>query len=69
MVSTVNEYLKMTTFMFILNILSRILAERTFRTREFYRELQDTITPAGLAFFQADWDSSVTDFFHKELGI
>ena len=55
--------------MFILNILSRILAERTFRTREFYRELQDTITPAGLAFFQADWDSSVTDFFHKELGI
>lgn len=32
-----------------------------------YRELQDVLTPAGLAWFQADWDSSLTDFFHNTL--
>jgi hypothetical protein len=43
------------------------LEERTFQTLEFYRERQDDITPAGLAFFQSDWDRSVTDFFHSTL--
>lgn len=36
--------------------------------KEFYRHFQDFITPAGLAFFQSDWDDSLTDFFHKTLG-
>lgn len=43
------------------------LKERTFRTYEFYKERQDEITPAGLAFFQADWDYSLTDFYHSVL--
>nr|CAH7731391.1 unnamed protein product [Callosobruchus chinensis] len=47
---------------FILN-----LPNRTFSTYDFYRELQDDITPSGLAFFQADWDSSLKDFYHNTL--
>jgi hypothetical protein len=43
------------------------LEKRTFQTLDFYRERQDDITPAGLAFFQSDWDVSVTDFFHDTL--
>jgi len=43
------------------------LAERTFSTLDFYREFQDVMTPCGLAFFQSNWDSSLTDFFHKVL--
>lgn len=44
-----------------------VLAERTFRTKEFYRQFEDQLTPAGLAFYQTDWDASLTDFFHKTL--
>lgn len=43
------------------------LKERTFHTYDFYKERQDKITPAGLAFFQADWDYSLTDFYHDVL--
>ncbi|ODM94651.1 39S ribosomal protein L38, mitochondrial [Orchesella cincta] len=43
------------------------LAARTFSTYEFYRDLQDLMTPCGLAFFQAKWDSTLTDFFHNVL--
>lgn len=32
---------------------------------DFYRKHQDNITPAGLAFFQSDWDSSVQNVFHN----
>uniref|UniRef100_A0A8C1DX37 Mitochondrial ribosomal protein L38 n=1 Tax=Cyprinus carpio carpio TaxID=630221 RepID=A0A8C1DX37_CYPCA len=32
------------------------LKQRIFRTLDFYRKHQDTITPAGLAFFQCQWD-------------
>ena len=46
---------------------SHVLAERTFRTKEFYRQFEDQLTPAGLAFYQTDWDASLTDFFHKTL--
>lgn len=35
--------------------------------KRFYREMQDSITPAGLSFFQSDWDDSLTEFFHKTL--
>jgi large subunit ribosomal protein L38 len=43
------------------------LEKRTFQTLDFYRERQDDITPAGLAFYQSDWDRSLTDFFHNTL--
>ncbi|CAH0702413.1 unnamed protein product [Spodoptera exigua] len=43
------------------------LEDRTFVTREWYQKYQDNITPAGLAFFQTNWDISVRDFFHKVL--
>uniref|UniRef100_A0A1Q3F4M4 Large ribosomal subunit protein mL38 n=1 Tax=Culex tarsalis TaxID=7177 RepID=A0A1Q3F4M4_CULTA len=43
------------------------LAKRTFQTLEFYRRFQDDITPAGLAFFQADWDKSLVGFYHDVL--
>jgi len=34
---------------------------------DFYRKHQDHLTPAGLAFFQSQWDESVTDTFHNTL--
>lgn len=43
------------------------LKNRTFNTLNFYRERQDQLTPAGLAFFQSDWDKSLTDFYHQQL--
>ncbi|XP_061703871.1 large ribosomal subunit protein mL38 [Cydia pomonella] len=43
------------------------LATRTFETREWYQKYQDNITPAGLAFYQTDWDYTVKDFFHNVL--
>ncbi|RZF47587.1 hypothetical protein LSTR_LSTR012209 [Laodelphax striatellus] len=45
------------------------LNERTFVTYDFYREHQDVLTPGGLAFFQCDWDTSLTDFFHETLNM
>ncbi|MBN3306343.1 RM38 protein, partial [Amia calva] len=45
------------------------LTMRTFRTVDFYRTHQDAITPAGLAFFQAQWDMSVTHTFHELLNM
>ncbi|XP_042364018.1 39S ribosomal protein L38, mitochondrial [Plectropomus leopardus] len=45
------------------------LADRTFKTVDFYRKHQDKITPAGLAFFQSHWDESVTDTFHNTLNM
>ncbi|KAI4471807.1 phosphatidylethanolamine-binding protein [Holotrichia oblita] len=43
------------------------LEERTFSTLDFYRERQDFMTPAGLAFFQSNWESSLTEFYHNVL--
>ncbi|CAH0547338.1 unnamed protein product [Brassicogethes aeneus] len=45
------------------------LSERTFSTYEFYKKFQDDLTPAGLAFFQSDWDSSLKEFYHNILEI
>ncbi|KAL4648072.1 39S ribosomal protein L38, mitochondrial-like [Arapaima gigas] len=45
------------------------LKERTFKTLEFYRMHQDSMTPAGLAFFQSQWDESVTNTFHTLLNM
>lgn len=46
---------------------SHSLADRTFKTLDFYRKHQDNLTPAGLAFFQSQWDESVTATFHNTL--
>ncbi|XP_055610590.1 39S ribosomal protein L38, mitochondrial [Uranotaenia lowii] len=43
------------------------LAARTFETLDFYRKYQDDITPAGLAFFQSDWDKTLIQFYHDVL--
>ncbi|XP_031828085.1 mitochondrial ribosomal protein L38 isoform X2 [Nomia melanderi] len=43
------------------------LKERDWNTLEFYREHQENLTPAGLAFFQSDWDPTVTEFYHSSL--
>ncbi|KAF7282848.1 hypothetical protein GWI33_001984 [Rhynchophorus ferrugineus] len=45
------------------------LVDRTFSTLDFYRQLQDDITPASLSFFQADWTPSLKQFFHNELNM
>ncbi|XP_015918538.1 large ribosomal subunit protein mL38 [Parasteatoda tepidariorum] len=45
------------------------LEERTFKTFDFYKEHQDFLTPAGLAFYQCTWDESLTDFFHNVLNM
>ncbi|XP_075229396.1 large ribosomal subunit protein mL38-like [Lycorma delicatula] len=45
------------------------LDNRTFHTYDFYREHQDVLTPAGLSFFQSDWEPSLTDFFHNTLNM
>lgn len=39
----------------------------SFSTLDFYRQHQDDLTPAGLAFFQADYDASVQKVFHDTL--
>ncbi|KAF5909073.1 39S ribosomal protein L38, mitochondrial, partial [Clarias magur] len=43
------------------------LQQRSFKTMDFYRKHEDVITPAGLAFFQSQWDNSVTSTFHTLL--
>ncbi|NXE12838.1 RM38 protein, partial [Lophotis ruficrista] len=45
------------------------LKMRTFSTFDFYRKHEDAMTPAGLAFFQCQWDSSVTSVFHQLLNM
>lgn len=43
------------------------LSDRTFSTYDFYKNLQDHITPASLVFYQSDWDKSLKDFYHNIL--
>nr|XP_028572765.1 39S ribosomal protein L38, mitochondrial isoform X1 [Podarcis muralis] len=43
------------------------LQMRTFKTFDFYKKHQSDMTPAGLAFFQCQWDDSVTRVFHHLL--
>lgn len=45
------------------------LEERTFKNFNFYQKHQDDLTPASLAFFQCEWDNSVTQVFHDLLGM
>ncbi|XP_024893297.1 39S ribosomal protein L38, mitochondrial [Temnothorax curvispinosus] len=43
------------------------LEERNWRTLDFYRKYQDHLTPAGLAFFQSDWEPSLKEFYYNTL--
>lgn len=43
------------------------LKERDWRTQDFYRKYQDQLTPAGLAFFQSDWEPSLKEFYYNTL--
>ncbi|XP_072312490.1 large ribosomal subunit protein mL38 [Eucyclogobius newberryi] len=43
------------------------LEQRSFQTLDWYRKHQEHMTPAGLAFFQSQWDPSVTHTFHQAL--
>ncbi|XP_020297058.1 39S ribosomal protein L38, mitochondrial isoform X2 [Pseudomyrmex gracilis] len=43
--------------------------ERNWKTLDFYKKHQDQLTPAGLAFFQSDWDSSLKDFYYSTLNM
>jgi len=45
------------------------LDNRTFSTFDFYRSKEDIITPAGLAFYQTDWDNSLKKFYHDKLSM
>ncbi|KAM7349769.1 mitochondrial ribosomal protein L38 isoform 1-T2 [Cochliomyia hominivorax] len=45
------------------------LEKRTFETYDFYRRYQDDITPAGLAFYQTNYDKSLTQYYHEVLNI
>ncbi|XP_019349903.1 large ribosomal subunit protein mL38 isoform X1 [Alligator mississippiensis] len=43
------------------------LKMRTFKTFDFYRKHEKDMTPAGLAFFQCQWDDTVTHVFRQLL--
>jgi len=43
------------------------LDKRTFSSFEFYSKFQDQLTPAGLAFYQSDYEASLRHFFHDTL--
>ena len=43
------------------------LEGRSFKMFDFYSAHQDEMTPAGLAFFQADYDTSLREFYHRQL--
>ncbi|KAJ8664715.1 hypothetical protein QAD02_006377 [Eretmocerus hayati] len=45
------------------------LVERNWKTYDFMKKHQDYVTPAGLAFFQADYDPSLKDFYHSTLNM
>uniref|UniRef100_A0A5K3F2A1 Large ribosomal subunit protein mL38 n=1 Tax=Mesocestoides corti TaxID=53468 RepID=A0A5K3F2A1_MESCO len=42
-------------------------SERVFSTADFYRKHQDALTPAGLAFFQSSWNTSVRSYIREHL--
>lgn len=50
-------------------IYSLELKDRSFKTLEFYRERQDKLTPAGLSFFQCNWDPTARKIFHEILNM
>lgn len=63
------QFTKIINFVSFVVSASDPLQTRTFSTRGWYRKYQDLITPAGLAFFQSDWDYTLTDFYHNVLNM
>jgi len=45
------------------------LSARTFSTKAMLAEAKTSLTPAGLAFFQTDYESSLRRFFHQTLNM
>ncbi|XP_068159960.1 large ribosomal subunit protein mL38 [Drosophila tropicalis] len=43
------------------------LEKRLFSTLDFYRQHQTDLTPAGLGFYQTNWDESLTRLYHDVL--
>nr|XP_002125755.1 39S ribosomal protein L38, mitochondrial-like [Ciona intestinalis] len=41
------------------------LQDRSFRTRDFYRQHEETIIPMSLRFYQSSWDVSVRGIYHQ----
>lgn len=54
-------------FFIVFFVFSDDLRLRTFSTPEFYLKNENSLTPAGLAFFQTEWDHSCTECFHQRL--
>lgn len=48
---------------------SMSLRERSFSNFQFYRQNENSLTPAGLSFFQSQWDKTITSVFHDVLGM
>ena len=49
-------------------LFNRDIFNRNFSLAEFLSEYRQDLTPAGLCFFQAAWDKSVTQTFIEILG-
>ncbi|XP_027035548.1 39S ribosomal protein L38, mitochondrial-like [Pocillopora damicornis] len=47
----------------------RDISCRTFSTAKFISDHKNNLTPAGLCFFQATWDESVTQTYMEKLGM
>ena len=64
-----NIYLKaLITDQLMFTSLNRDITSRTFSLDEFLSKHQEHLIPAGLCFFQASWDNSVTQSFEEVLG-
>lgn len=47
------------------HLAGRPFGDRSFAMAEFYKRLEDELTPAGVAFFQSCYDASVKEFLHN----
>ena len=52
----------------MLALLDRDIFNRTFSLSEFLSNHRHELIPAGLCFFQAAWDETVTRTFRETLG-
>ena len=52
----------------LLHLFNRDITSRSFSMAELLSKHSADLTPAGLCFFQASWDNSVTQTFLETLG-
>ena len=52
----------------LITALNRDITSRTFSLAKFLSDHNHHLAPAGLCFFQATWDDSVTQTFMEMLG-